>query len=273
MKYILSLAGLILSVGIQAQSCHGATVAFADLGTDKSFVAAHAEPKQAVLEGEGTKIKFKTPDQSEGYAYFIPAKEASNKVLIVVHEWWGLNANIQAEAEKFSKLLPDVSIYAVDLYDGSSTSNREEAAQLMQSAKPERCTAIISGLLDKIGPEAEVATVGWCFGGGWSLQAALLAKAQVKSCVMYYGMPEKSRDRLTGLEAPVLFIHATKDQWINNQVVNDFKELAASCNVNLSVLEYEADHAFANPSNPQFQPEFTADAQEKVIAFLKRNYN
>lgn len=273
MKYILPIILFSLGASLSAQTCHEAPIAFGQLGKDDQFVAVHAEPIDLPANGKGRRISFPTAGEREGFAYFLPAEEPSNKVLIVVHEWWGLNAQIQQTAEQYAELLPDVSVYAIDLYDGKSTSSREEASKLMEGANPERCEAIIHGLLEKIGPDAQIATIGWCFGGGWSLQTALLAKKQIKSCVMYYGMPEKEASRLEGFPAPIMFVHAKKDQWINDEIVNTFKSLAKSVSLDLTVLEYEADHAFANPSNPQYQPEFTADAQEKALRFIRQNFN
>ena len=37
----------------------------------------------------------------------------------------------------------------------------------------------------------------------------------------------------------------------------------------LALYEYDADHAFANPSNPKFNKEATADAYAKATAFVK----
>jgi carboxymethylenebutenolidase len=55
-----------------------------------------------------------------------------------------------------------------------------------------------------VGNKAKVFTIGWCFGGGWSLQTALLGGNQVVGCVMYYGMPEADVNKLKTLHCDVI---------------------------------------------------------------------
>jgi carboxymethylenebutenolidase len=68
----------------------------------------------------------------------------------------------------------------------------------------------------------------------------------------------------------VLGIFGSQDKWINPDVVKTFEENMSTANKSLSVEMYEADHAFANPSNPQFDKEATSDAYAKTLAFLKK---
>ena len=87
----------------------------------------------------------------------------------------------------------------------------------MQGVKEDRAKAIIKGAIAYAGPNAHIATIGWCFGGGWSLQASLLAGKQDVACVMYYGMPEQDVNKLKTLHADVLGNFANKDNWINSK--------------------------------------------------------
>jgi carboxymethylenebutenolidase len=106
-------------------------------------------------------------------------------------------------------------------------------------------------------------------GGGYSLQAAILLHEQVLGCVMYYGMPETDIAKLAQLQADVMMIWPNQDKWINEEVVNTFKANMESAGKKLKVLEYTADHAFANPSNPKFNEEAASDAYGKVLDFIK----
>mgnify|MGYP005838066599 CR=1 FL=1 len=182
----------------------------------------------------------------------------------------GLNTHIKAEAVALSKKLPEWNIIAVDLYDGISTNTREEAAQLMQGLDPKRAEAIIEGVQKKIGKNAKIATLGWCMGGGWSLQAAIAAGNKTLACVMYYGFPEKDVTKLKTLKSDVVFINATQDEWITKEVVEDFKTNMKAAGKKLTVKDYNAPHAFANPSNPNFNKEFTQDAMSAVVNYLQQ---
>ncbi len=88
---------------------------------------------------------------------------------------------------------------------------------------------------------------------------------------MYYGMPETSLDKLKKIDCPVLGIFATEDKFINPTVVKTFEANMQKAGKKLTVINYNADHAFANPSNPKHNKAFAADAHAKVLAFLKAN--
>jgi len=249
-----------------------ATQAFAALGEEESFRRSHPEPLPFVLLSEhGNWVMFKTPDGKEGRAYEVRGKKKTDKVVFVIHEWWGLNDYIRQEAERVQKELGDVRVLALDLYDKKVATTREDAAKYMGEVKEERAKAIIQGALEYVGAKAKVGTIGWCFGGGWSLQASLMARKQGRACVMYYGMPESDVNRLKSLGAPVLGIFAKRDGWIGESVVEEFERNMKAAQKSLTVRWYDADHAFANPSNAQHDKKASEDAWSHAIDFLKKN--
>lgn len=246
------------------------TETFAMLTHNEKFVATHLDPNPfSLLNPIGKDITFKTADGKEGRAYEIKAEKPTNNYVFVIHEWWGLNDYIKQESEKIFKTLGNVNVIAIDLYDNKIASVKDSAAKYMQSVKAERAEAIIKGALSYVGIKAHIATIGWCFGGGWSMQSTLLAGKQSKACVMYYGMPEEKMEKIKTLNAPVLFVWPEQDQWINKDVVTKFEANMKAANKSLTVKSYNADHAFANPSNPKFSKEFADDAFKHAIEFIK----
>ena len=157
------------------------------------------------------------------------------------------------------------------MYDGNVASTREDAQKYMGAMSTERGKSIIEGALNFAGEDAVIGTIGWCFGGGWSLQAALVGNDQTAACVMYYGMPVNDVDELKKLNAPVLGIFGSEDQWINPEVVETFSDNMTLANRSLTVEMYKANHAFANPSNPEYDKEATVDAYAKTLAFFVKN--
>ncbi len=252
--------------------CHTpATESFAVFAANENFNAAHDTPLPYVHRSEvGKMLTFKGSDGKEAKAYVLMAKEDTDNYLFVIHEWWGLNEHIKKEAEKLYHDMGNVNVMALDLYDGKVADKREEAAKYMQSVKTERATAIIEGALNHIGDKARVGTIGWCFGGGWSLQSALIAGEQAVACVIYYGMPEKDVERLKTLSCDVLGIFASKEKWITPEVVGNFAKDMKKAEKDLVVKSYDAEHAFANPSNPQYDKEATKDAYGHTMEFLKK---
>jgi carboxymethylenebutenolidase len=214
-------------------------------------------------------IQFEAADGKNANAYFIPAKKQTNKWLIVIQEWWGLNDHIKMESDKYYTALGDMNIIAVDMYDGKIAATPDSAMKLMRGADMGRMNAIIQGAIKYAGKDASIYSVGWCFGGMWSLQTAILAGPQAKGTVMYYGRPESNMEKLKSIQCDVIGFFGNQDQAPSPAMVNEFEQNMKTAGKNLFVNRYEANHGFANPSNPSFNPTATADAFAKAIAFLK----
>lgn len=248
--------------------CHDATAEFAAFASDQEFRDAHPAPKPVALIHGGKNIEFPVEGGANGRGFLMTAHGQSNKYLLLFHEWWGLNDYVRNEASYWVHTL-GINVLAVDLYDGKVATTAEEAGKLMQACDAARAAALIKGAAKFLGENADYRTMGWCFGGGWSLQASLLLGDKSKGCVMFYGMPEKDVEKLKTLETDVLMIHAKNDKWINDEVVADFKKNMESAEKSLTVKEYDADHAFANPSSPRYNDEAAKAARAAVLEYLK----
>src|SRR5579863_3756910 len=247
-----------------------ATQQFAMLASDKKFVLSHANPRPYHFQSTiGKAITYNTPDGKTAGAFEMKAKNPTNNWILVIHEWWGLNDFVKHESEKLYNDVGNVNVLDLDLYDGKVATTREDAGKYMQAVNDARAQAIINGAIAYVGPKAHIATIGWCFGGGWSLQASLLAGKQDVACVMYYGMPEQDVSKLKTLNADVLGNFANKDGWINPKVVAKFADNMKAAGKKLYLHQYDADHGFANPSNPIYNSDATKDAYAHTIAFLK----
>ncbi len=277
-KFLASIAAILLALTSFAQNdvttCHTPAIdKFAMFASNKSFNKAHFNPRVYVHDSEegGKMIKFKTPDGQEANGYVIEAKKKTNNWIFVFQEWWGLNDNIKRESENLYKELGNVNVLALDMYDGKMATDRETAQKYMSEFKADRGLSIVKGAIAYTGTNAKIGTVGWCFGGGWSLQAALAAGKQAAACVMYYGMPEENVERLKALNCDVLNIFAAKDKWINQDVVTRFEANMRTAGKKVVVKKYEADHGFANPSNPMgaFDEVAARDAYRNTVEFFK----
>lgn len=237
----------------------------------RSFAMLHDNPKAFTLaDAAGKTVNFKAADGSTAMGYEIRSKKKSNKWLFVIQEWWGLNDYIKKESETFYKDLgEDVNVIALDLYDGKIATTADSAMKLIQSAKTERLESIIKGAIAYAGTEAKIYTVGWCFGGMWSLQSSLLAGKQAAGCVMYYGRPENNIEKLKTLNCDVIGFFGNKDRSPSPEVVNKFEADMQTAGKKLTAYKYDAGHGFANPSNPVFNKEAAEDAHTKAVAFLK----
>ena len=244
--------------------------AYQQEASNTAFAFMHITPKKAAdKEQLGKMISFQTSDGKNGSGYYIPAKKKSSRWLIVIQEWWGLNDNIKHEADKYYSDLGNMNVLAVDMYDGKVAATPDSAMKLMRGADMTRMVTIVKGVIELAGKDASIYSVGWCFGGMWSLQTAILAETNAKGSVMFYGRPESNIEKLKTLNCDIIGFFGNKDQSPSPAVVNDFEKNMQAAGKKLETHRYEAGHGFANPSNPAFNEAAAADAYQKAIAFLK----
>jgi carboxymethylenebutenolidase len=219
-------------------------------------------------------VNYATVDGTavNGYLSRPAASEGPIPGLIVIHEWWGLNDNIRAMTDRLAG--EGYVALAVDLYGGQTAADPQGAQSLMQTAMAnvpaaeENLRQAFSYLKEKAGA-TRIGTIGWCFGGGWSLNTALLLPDQVAATVIYYGRLTDDRDRLATLQMPILGFFGGADQSIPVDSVKTFQSTLDSLGKNVEIHIYEgAGHAFANPSGTTYQPEAAADAWQKTVTFL-----
>ena len=237
-----------------------------------SLAAVLADPvKVARAAASLQTVTTKTPSgRSVSAALAMPDQKPAAAVMLV-HEWWGLNDQIKSVASEIAK--QGYLGLAVDLYGGKSASTSEDAEKLMKAVVPAEASETMSSWVDWLfkNPDCngKVASIGWCFGGGMALQAAL--DRPLDAAVVYYGNVARSADELKALKGPVLGQFANEDQWINPQMVDGFEAAMKQAGKKLEDYRYDANHAFANPTGDHYDAEDARLAWDRTVAFLKAN--
>lgn len=209
-------------------------------------------------------------DGTKGY-YARPRQEGSYPGVVMIHEWWGLNDQIRQMAEQLAA--EGYQVLAVDLYEGKVAATPEEARGLAQSLDKAKAVANMRTAADFLRSKgaAKIASFGWCFGGGQSLQLALSGES-LDATVIYYGDLETDEKKLSVIHWPVLGIFGGKDQSIKPETVAEFDGTLDKLGVENEIHIYpNVGHAFANPSGANYAPEETRDAWKKTLDFLKRS--
>ncbi|MFM9857942.1 dienelactone hydrolase family protein [Pseudoxanthobacter sp. M-2] len=194
--------------------------------------------------------------------------------IVLIHEWWGLNDQIKAVAADLAD--KGYIAIAIDLFgkDEPATTADEAKAQ-MAALNTEDATDAVSSWVyyarDLQDATDKVGTVGWCFGGAWSLNASIAAP--VDATVIYYGNVTRTVSQLENLKGPVLGHFGTLDQSINKEMVEGFeKNMAAAGKADsLTVYWYDADHAFANPTGSRYDAADAATAWQRTLDFYTAN--
>ena len=197
--------------------------------------------------------------------------------VIMIHENRGLNDNIKDTADILAK--QGYVVLAVDLFQGQVTADPNQARELSSSVRNNPGIAIenmksaiayLSSLQNVNG--SRIASIGWCFGGGQSLQLALNSEDHpLAATIIYYGQVVNDTNEISKIKWPVLGIFGDQDQSISVDSVKAFEQALNETGVTNEIYIYPGvGHAFANPSNDNYAPQETADAWKKTLAFLKK---
>jgi carboxymethylenebutenolidase len=236
-----------------------------------SFAAILADPilaRAAAAETETVTLTLPS-GRTVSAALALPETLPAPTVMLI-HEWWGLNDQIKATAREYAA--NGYVALAIDLMDGSVATTPDEARAQMQAvdgaAATETCTAWMDWLRNHEAGTGRLGTVGWCFGGGWSLNASLAAP--VDATVIYYGRLEQDPEKLKALQGPVLGHFATQDGFIDADMVGGFERAMTEAGKadSLTIHWYEADHAFANPSGSRYDEEDAKLSWSRTMAFF-----
>jgi len=201
-----------------------------------------------------------------------PNIDGQYPAVIMIHEWWGLNENIRDMAEKLAS--HGYIVFAVDLYDGKVATTSDEARQLVSSFDEKYWVEnmnLASSYIQKQYSPQKIGSIGWCFGGGQSLNLAL-NNDDIDATVIYYGQLVSEKEALSTINWPVLGIFAELDQGIPPEQVNEFEAALNDLDIPNDIYIYpDVHHAFANPSGERYAPEASMDAWQKTIEFLEMN--
>lgn len=249
----------------------------AEVHADDSPVATPISEVPPAVEVISQQVAYGATAEQSFNGYFVLPADVTGAVpgVIMIHEWWGLNDNIRSMARRLAG--EGYAVLAVDLYGGATAETAADAQQLMSALVAERDTGIENlrqahEYLDQFALAPRIATLGWCLGGAWSLEAAVALGEEIDAAVMYYGQTINDPDRLAGLEAPLLGLFAELDESIPLRNVQGFRSALGGLGKESEVLIYSGvGHAFANPSGNAYNHQAATEAWDKTLGFLREN--
>ncbi len=239
------------------------------LAAGMPLAAVLADPKLARAAADSlATVEIETVGGRKVAAALAMPERTPAPAVLLIHEWWGLNDQIKSVAAELAK--EGRMALAVDLYGGKAADTRDGARALMQAVDPDAATDTLVSWLRWLKAHekatGKVATIGWCFGGGWSLNASIAEP--VDATIVYYGKVDKPADQLARLHGPVLGHFATRDEWINAKMVTAFEVAMEQADKPYTVYWYDADHAFANPSGGHYDEADAKLAWQRTTALL-----
>ena len=226
----------------------------------------------ASLFAAGTVVSYPSGSETVSGYLAVPQGGGKHPAIVVIHEWWGLNDWVKSKADDFAR--QGYVALAVDLYRGKVAQDADTAHQLMRGLPDDRAVrdmkAAVAYLRSR--PEvdgARVASIGWCMGGGLSLDLAV-AEPTLSGAVIYYGHLMTDPATIAALKVPLLGNFGGQDQGIPPETVREFEAQAKKDGKSVDFKIYpDAGHGFASGANPK-NPADAKDANARTDAFLTK---
>jgi carboxymethylenebutenolidase len=197
--------------------------------------------------------------------------------LIVIQEWWGLDAQTESIADRFASV--GYLAFAPDLYHGelAKLGDNDTAMKLTQKyapGAPAELQKVFDALKNYPECNGKIGSVGFCFGGRMSL-ALGISRPLDAVCTFYGGGMQQLFDELGKLKSPVLGLFGDKDQSIPAGTIEEFDKLLGKLGLEHEVVVYpNSGHAFFRDSDPSvYKPEASKDAWERATKFFAKNLN
>lgn len=242
------------------------------------------------LAGNNSQVELKNNtvnyfEGATGYLVYLVSSEKGQSTnetklpaVIMIHENKGLNDHIKNMANLLAQ--QGYVVLAADLFKGEVVTEQNDSRRLTQAVRSNPENAInnlqaaveYASSLPNVDP-SRIASMGWCFGGGQSLQLALNSQDHpLAATIIYYGSAlVTDNSNLSKIKWPVLGVFGDQDRGIPVEKVNEFKATLDEVGVPNEIYIYKGvGHAFANPSGDNYAPTETQDAWEKTVAFLKK---
>jgi dienelactone hydrolase len=219
----------------------------------------------------------------EGYLVYEESVKDKRPGVIIIHEWMGLSEYEKMRARQIAEL--GYVAFAADIYGkGVRPKNADEAAQLAGKFRSdrnllrERGQAALSVLQNHplIDPE-RIATMGYCFGGGASLELAR-SGAPIRGAISFHGnLDTPNPDDAKNIKGSILVLHGADDPMVPMEQVIAFQEEMRSANVDWQMIFYgNTVHSFTNPksgNNPESGVAYNPISERRSFEAMKAFFN
>jgi dienelactone hydrolase len=256
----------MLNFGKILISMRTTTLVFGSLLLACSFTACNNEPKPAenapaaaatpVLKEENITYSGDGISMS-GYVVYDDSNKNKRPAVLVVPEWWGLNDYPKMRARELASL--GYVAMAIDMYgDGKVADNPDSAKALAGPLymNPMKAKARIDAAIARLKSytvvdTANIAAIGYCFGGGMLLNTVRLGD-ELKGVVSFHGTLLGTPARKDLLKTKILVCHGNDDQFVSPKDVAAFKKQMDSIGADYKFIGYDsATHAFTNPHSTE----------------------
>jgi carboxymethylenebutenolidase len=217
-------------------------------------------------------VSYKSGDETVQAVLYAPEGKATAPGIVVIHEWWGLNDWVKEQASKLAD--QGYVTLAIDLYRGKVATTPDEAHEIMRGVPEDRAARDLHAAVEFLKAQSNVkrdriASIGWCMGGGYSLDVAL-QEPTLAATVINYGHLASDSESLKKIKAPILGLFGGQDRGIPTEDVKKFERALKQQGNKVEVVIYpDAGHGFENPnSKTGYRADDAADAWKRTVNFL-----
>jgi carboxymethylenebutenolidase len=221
---------------------------------------------------DGKSVSYKSGDETVQAILYTPSGQGPFPAIIVIHEWWGLNDWVKDQASKLAD--QGYATLAIDLYRGKVATTPDMAHEIMRGVPEDRAKRDLHAAFEFLQSQPNVrkdriGAIGWCMGGGYSLDVAL-QEPTLAADVINYGHLATDPDALKKISAPILGLFGAQDQGITPDDVHKFEASMKQLGKRIDVKIYDdAGHAFENPNNKVgYRADSAADAWKRTVTFF-----
>jgi carboxymethylenebutenolidase len=228
-----------------------------------------------VFAAESRNVSYKSGDETVNAVMYAPPGKGPFPALVVIHEWWGLNDWVKEQASKLAD--QGYVTLAIDLYRGKVATTPDEAHEIMRGVPEDRANRDLLAASSYLRAQKNVdpkrvGSIGWCMGGGYSLNLAL-NDPKLKAAVINYGHLAADEATLKKINAAILGIFGGQDRGIPVADVNKFETQLKALGKTAEIHVFpDAGHGFENPVNKQaYRAEDAGQAWKLTVDFLAKN--
>jgi carboxymethylenebutenolidase len=226
----------------------------------------------SALAADGKPVSYKSGDETVQGVLYTPAGKGPFPAVVVIHEWWGLNDWVKEQGSKLSD--QGYVTLAIDLYRGKVATAPDEAHEIMRGVPEDRAKRDLHAAVEFLKSQTNVkkdriGAIGWCMGGGYSLDVAL-QEPDLAADVINYGHLATDVDALKKINAPILGSFGAQDRGITPEDVHKFEAALKQLGKSVDIKIYDdAGHGFENPNNKDgYRAADAADAWQRTVVFL-----
>jgi dienelactone hydrolase len=213
---------------------------------------------------------------------FLAYKESKTKlpVVLIVHEWWGLNDYPKMRAQQLAEL--GYAAFAVDMYgDGKVASTPDEAGKFAGEVRADlsKLRSRINAAYEfikhdkRINPD-KIAIIGYCFGGTVALELARTGVDLKGAVVFHGGLSTANPSETNNVKAKILVCTGGDDKFVPEKDILAFQDEMNKAKVDWQINIYSgAVHAFTNPksgNNPASNVAYNENADKRSFEAMKQ---